>query len=164
MSSFRRTLPGQPGPSVARRLMALAYEGLVVSAIALVAGLVFYGVADGRLSGAMRHLFQLYLFLVLGAYFVACWTRGGRTLPMQTWKIRVVRDDGVAIGIGRAILRYALAWLSLVPLGAGFLWAFFDREGQFLHDRLAGTRMIVDAETGGWRSKARKRKRDSPGL
>ena len=157
-------MPGEHGPSVARRLMALAYEILVVSAIALVAGLAFYGVADGRLSGAMRHLFQLYLFLVLGAYFVACWTRGGRTLPMQTWKIRVVRDDGVAIGIGRAMLRYALAWLSLVPLGAGFLWAFFDREGQFLHDRLAGTRMIFDAETGGWRSKARKGKRDSPSL
>lgn len=157
-------MPSQHGPSVARRLMSLAYEILVVSAIALVAGLAFYGVADGRLSGTMRHLFQLYLFLVLGAYFVACWTRGGRTLPMQTWKIRVVRDDGVAIEIGRAMLRYALAWVSLVPLGAGFLWAFFDREGQFLHDRLAGTRMIVDAETGGWSSKARTRKRDSPGL
>lgn len=144
--------------------MSLAYEGLVVSAIALVAGLAFYGVAEGRLSGATRPFFQLYLFLVLGVYFVACWTRGGRTLPMQTWKIRVVRDDGAAIGIGRAMLRYALAWVSVVPLGAGFLWAFFDREGQFLHDRLAGTRMIVDAETGIWSSKARKRKRDSPGL
>jgi uncharacterized RDD family membrane protein YckC len=144
--------------------MSLAYEVLVASAIALVAGLAFYGVADGRLSGVMRHLFQLYLFLVLGAYFVACWTRGGRTLPMQTWKIRVVRDDGAAIGIGRAMLRYALAWLSLVPLGAGFLWALFDREGQFLHDRLAGTRMIVDAEIGGPSSKARKTKPGSPGL
>jgi len=124
--------------------MSLAYELLVVSAIALVAGIAFYGVADGSLTGGMRHLFQLYLFLVLGAYFVACWSGGGRTLPMQTWKIRVVRDDGASIGIGRAALRYVLAWLSLLPLGAGFLWAFFDREGQFLHDRLAGTRMIVD--------------------
>jgi len=162
LSSFRRTLPGPQGPGVAPRLLSLAYEILVVSAIALVAGLVFYGVANGSLSGSVRHLFQVYLFLVLGAYFVACWSRGGRTLPMQTWKIRVVRDDGVSIGIGRAMLRYVLAWLSLMPLGAGFLWAFFDREGQFLHDRLAGTRMIVDGEAGDRRSNAEKIKRDSP--
>jgi uncharacterized RDD family membrane protein YckC len=161
MRSFTRAFPG---PGVARRLMALAYEILVVSAIALVAGLAFYGVADGHLSGGVRHLFQLYLFLVLGAYFVACWSRGGRTLPMQAWKIRVVCDDGVSIGVGRAMLRYVLAWLSLLPLGAGFLWAFFDREGQFLHDRLAGTRMIVDWGSGGRRSKVKTRKRDSPGL
>ena len=128
--------------------MSLTYEILVVSAIAFVAGLVFYGVADGRLSGGARHLFQLYLFLVLGAYFVACWSRGGQTLPMQTWKIRVVRDNGESIGMGRAMLRYVLAWLSLLPFGAGFLWAFFDRERQFLHDRLAGTRMIVEARQG----------------
>ena len=154
-------MPGPQGPGVARRLMSLAYEVLVVSAIALVAGLAFYGVADGSLTGGMRHLFQLYLFLVLGAYFVACWSHGGRTLPMQTWKVRVVRDDGVSIGIGRAMLRYVFAWLSLMPLGAGFLWAFFDREGQFLHDRLAGTRMIVDGEAGDRGSNAEKIKRDS---
>ena len=148
MVSFKRVSPGLYGPGVARRLMSLTYEVLVVSAIALVAGLAFYGVANGRLAGGARHLFQLYLFLVLGAYFVACWSRGGQTLPMQTWKIRVVRDDGESIGMGRAMLRYLLAWLSLLPFGAGFFWAFFDREQQFLHDRLAGTRMVVEARRG----------------
>jgi uncharacterized RDD family membrane protein YckC len=143
--------------------VSLVYEILVVSAIALVAGLGFYGVADGRFSGGVRRLFQLYLFLVLGAYFVACWSRGGQTLPMQTWRIRVVRDNGGSIGMGRAILRYILAWLSLLPFGAGFLWAFFDRDRQFLHDRLAGTRMIVDVEDGDRRSKVEESKRDSPG-
>ena len=163
MSSSRQGLQGPQGPGVARRVVSLAYEILVVSAIALVAGLVFYSVVDGRFSGGVRHLFQLYLFLVLGAYFVACWSRGGQTLPMQTWKIRVVRESGASIGMGRAILRYILAWLSLLPFGAGFLWAFFDRDRQFLHDRLAGTRMIVDVEGGDRRPKAEKGKRDSPG-
>jgi uncharacterized RDD family membrane protein YckC len=135
-------------PKVARRLMSMAYETLVVLALALLASLLFLGVAGKPVSGNMRHVFQSYLFLVLGVYFVVCWSRGGRTLPMQTWKIRVVRVDGASIRIGRAMLRYVLAWLSLLPLGAGFLWAFFDREGQFLHDRLAGTRMLVEAPRG----------------
>jgi hypothetical protein len=29
-----------------------------------------------------------------------------------------------------------------VPTGISLAWALADREGQFLHDRLAGTRLI----------------------
>ena len=146
---------------MARRLMSMVYEAVVVFAVVLLAGLAFYGVVNGPVSGGMRHLFQLYLFLVLGVYFVACWSRGGRTLPMQTWKMRVVRGDGMSIGIGQAMLRYVLAWFSLLSIGAGFLWAFFDRERQFLHDRLAGTRIVVDAGIGDRKLAAAKKKHDS---
>ena len=141
----------------------MVYEALVVLAVALLAGLAFYRAVNGPVSGSMRHLFQLYLFLVLGAYFVACWSRGGRTLPMQTWKMRVVRSDGMSIGIVQAMLRYVLAWFSLLSIGAGFLWAFFDRERQFLHDRLAGTRIVVDAGIGDQKLGATKKKQDSSG-
>jgi len=141
--------------------MSMAYEALVVIAVVLLAGLAFYGAANGPVSGSMRHLFQLYLFLVLGVYFVACWSRGGRTLPMQTWKMRVVRSDGMSVGIVQAMLRYVLAWLSLLSLGVGFLWAFFDRERQFLHDRLAGTRIVVDAGIGDQKVGATQKKQDS---
>jgi uncharacterized RDD family membrane protein YckC len=123
----------------------MLYEALVVLVIALFAGLGFYGAAGGLQSAATRTLFQLYLFLVLGAYFVLCWTRGGRTLPMQTWRLRLVRTDGTAVGVGRAWLRYALAWPSLSLFGAGILWALVDRDRQFLHDRLAGTRIVSAA-------------------
>jgi uncharacterized RDD family membrane protein YckC len=134
---------GPAVPGVARRLLSLLYEALLAFATAFFAGMAFYGAAQGRLSGEMRLLFQTYLFLVLGIYFIACWTRGGRTLAMQTWRMRLVQRDGAPVGVGRAALRYALAWVSLVSLGAGFLWACFDRDRQFLHDRLAGTRIVI---------------------
>jgi len=134
-----------------RRMLSMVYESLVVVALAFLSGLAFYGAANGRLAGEVRHVFQLYLFLVLGIYFVVCWARGGRTLSMQTWKIRVVRNDGLPLGAGRALLRYVLAWPSLAFLGCGLLWALFDRDRQFLHDRLAGTRIVVS--DGGRRPK-----------
>ena len=121
----------------------MLYEALLAFAIVFLAGIAFYGAAEGRLAGEMRLLFQLYLFLVLGIYFIACWSRGGRTLAMQTWKMRVVRRDGGSIGAARAALRYALAWVSLAAFGAGFLWACVDSDRQFLHDRLAGTRIVM---------------------
>jgi len=124
----------------------MAYEGLLAFAVAFVAGVVFHGAAVERLAGEARLVFQLYIFLVLGIYFVACWTRGGRTLAMQTWKMRIVGPGGASIGVGRATLRYMLAWVSLASLGAGFLWACIDRDGQFLHDRVAGTRIVMSGD------------------
>jgi len=129
----------------------MLYESLMVFAVLFFAGIVFYGAASEPLSGLTRHLFQIYLFLVLGIYFVTCWCKHGQTLPMQTWKIRLIRGDGRPIGISQALARYVLAWPSLLIFGAGVLWAHFDRDRQFLHDRLAGTRIVLNGveEVGG---------------
>lgn len=148
MDPGARSPEGPSTPGIGRRLMSLLYESLLAFTIAFFSGLAFYGAATGRLFGEMRLLFQVYLFLVLGIYFVACWSRGGSTLAMQTWKMRIVRLDGGAIGVGRAALRYTLAWLSLAPLGAGFFWACVDRDRQFLHDRLARTRIVMSDDAG----------------
>src|SRR6267378_8000119 len=101
--------PGATVPSIGRRVLAMLYESLVVFAIAFFAGLAVHGMAIGKISGNTRLVFQLYLFLVLGAYFIGCWSHGGRTLPMQTWKMRMVRPpDNLPVGVGRAALRYVL--------------------------------------------------------
>ena len=55
---------------------------------------------------------------------------------MKAWRIRLT-----GVTPKRAILRFVLAAL-LVPTGVSILWACFDRERQFLHDRLAGTRLV----------------------
>jgi uncharacterized RDD family membrane protein YckC len=148
MDSGALAPPGPTVPGIGRRVLSMLYESLIVFAVAFFAGLAFYGATHGRLSGNTRLVFQLYLFLVLGAYFIACWSRGGRTLPMQTWRLRVVRPDNLPIGVGRAALRYVLAWPSLLLFGVGVFWAFFDRDRQFLHDRLAGTRVVATGDAG----------------
>ena len=148
MDSGALAPPGPTVPGIGRRVLSMLYESLIVFAVAFFAGLAFYGATHGRLSGNTRLVFQLYLFLILGAYFIACWSCGGRTLPMQTWKMRVVRPDNLPIGVGRAALRYVLAWPSLLLFGVGVFWAFFDRDRQFLHDRLAGTRVVATGDAG----------------
>lgn len=83
-----------------------------------------------------------HIFAVLGAYFVWYWRHGGQTLAMQTWKIRLTASNGTPPSLARLTLRYVLAWPSIIYLCAGLLWALFDRDRQFLHDRLAGTRLV----------------------
>lgn len=88
----------------------------------------------------------IHVFLVMGIYFVWYWRHGGQTLAMQTWKLKLVSTEGGEAGLGRLCLRYCLSWPSLLFYGAGLLWALLDRDGQFLHDRLAGTRIVSVAQ------------------
>ena len=140
MTTQQAPLPAAAG--IARRLASLLYESLLAFAVVFFAGLLFYGAASGRLSGLIRSLFQIYLIVILGLYFVWCWHRGGQTLPMKTWKLRLASADGGPVSVLRAALRYLLACLSFALAGTGLVWAVFDRDRQFLHDRLAGTRIV----------------------
>jgi uncharacterized RDD family membrane protein YckC len=98
--------------------------------------------SDLELIGPARLLFQAYLLLVAGAYFIWFWRRGGQTLAMKTWRLRLVDTRGGALTPRLALARFVLAALGTLCLGAGFLWALVDRDRQFLHDRLAGTRIV----------------------
>jgi len=162
--------PMAPGalvtPGLARRLACFMYEGVLLFGVVMAAGLV-YGVATQQrhaLVGAFG--LRVFLFLVLGAYFVWFWSRGGQTLAMQTWHIRLVTRDGQAVSRLRALCRYLLSWLWFVPalvaleltglqgalpafatLVAGVLaYAALARlhpDRQYWHDAACGTRLVA---------------------
>ena len=129
-------------PSLLRRLAAALYDALLIVALMFIATYPFLAFFGDATQGWRRHLLQAWIVFVVGSYFVWFWTRGGQTLPMKTWHIRLVRHDGAAVGTARAIHRFALAMLGAAALGLGFAWALFDRDRQFLHDRLSGTALI----------------------
>jgi uncharacterized RDD family membrane protein YckC len=135
-------------PGLGRRLASALYDVLMVAALLLVATFPFLAAMGDSTSGWRRHVLQLWVVAVAGGYFTWFWTHGGQTLPMKTWKLRLVRWDGAPVSVGRALHRYLLAVLGLLALGLGFLWALVDRDRQFLHDRLAGT-ALVDAGVKG---------------
>ena len=136
--------PGLRAPGLGRRLASALYELLMLAALGLVATFPFLAVFGDSIHGWRRHVLQLWVVAVCGTYFVWFWSRGGQTLPMKTWRIRVVRLDGAALDRALALNRYLLALLGLLAAGLGFAWALVDRDRQFLHDRLAGT-ALVDA-------------------
>ena len=117
----------------------MLYESLLLFAVAFFAGWLFFFASGGRdaTSGGLRHALQAFIVIVFAAYFLRCWLRGGQTLAMKAWRIRLV-----GVTPEKAILRFFLA-LLLVPTGVALLWALFDKEKQFLHDRLAGTRLVM---------------------
>ena len=159
-------------PGLSRRFASLLYEGILLFGVMFITAYLFSALLQFKSSSGspLTVLFQFYMFAMIGLYFTWCWTHGGQTLPMKTWKLRVVTAAG-RLSAGRAWLRYTLAWIGpvagavvyklmveLAGFGTGtysaaalfaampfvllnWLWALIDRDGQFLHDRLAGTRV-----------------------
>ena len=154
-------------PGFWRRTICLIYDFLLILAILFIASFIFHFIFSDTQAAYFKPLFQFYLFMIMGYYFTWFWTHGGQTLAMQTWKMRIVSADGRGLTKKQAIARYLfsltgifflvivnyifpinfisyqqLALVSVLIFGSGFIWALFDPDHQYLHDRLAGTRII----------------------
>ncbi len=135
-------------PGIIRRLACMAYDAMLllgILAVALLLPHVFIGHWLHRV--AAPSLLWAHLFLVLLVYFCWFWTHSGQTLAMKTWRIRVIERDGRPLQPLRALVRFLLCWPSIGLFGIGLLWALVDRDRQFLHDRLAGTRVVSTGDS-----------------
>lgn len=139
-------IPLAPLPaSLLRRLAAVLYETLLALAVLAVTFLMPHVILGVTLRWqAPPAVLLLHCQLVLLLYFCWFWLHGGQTLAMRTWKMRLESVDGRSLRPMQAVLRYLAAWLSL-GTGIGIVWALLDRDRQFLHDRIAGTRLVMAA-------------------
>lgn len=130
-------------PGIRRRLASMLYESLLLLGV-LAALFMLPHLALGLGAGIVLPgpILLLHVFIVLGAYFLWYWHRSGQTLAMQTWKLQLQSVTGQPCSWRQLALRYVLAWPSIAIYGIGLVWALFDRDRQFLHDRLAGTRIV----------------------
>ena len=142
------------------------YEGVLMFGVMWIAGYLFGTLSQTRNALDNRLGLQVFLFVVFGIYFVWFWHKG-QTLAMKTWHLRLVDVHGKAISQWRAAARYALSWLWFVPPLAAIapfkltggetvvivmgwvvfyaLLSRFHQQRQFMHDALAGTRLISHA-------------------
>jgi uncharacterized RDD family membrane protein YckC len=128
-----------------RRLACLLYEGLVVFAVLLIGFFLPQTVLSGFGLGLTGKGLWIHVIVLLLVYFTWFWLHGGQTLPMKTWKVQLINNDGGRIRPAQALLRYLAAWPSILLFGVGIFWALFDQDKQYLHDRIAGTRIVVAA-------------------
>lgn len=130
-------------PGIGRRLLSLVYELLLLTAVILLAAGVATALAHGTGFAHPRALTQLTVISACLGYFSWQWHGRGQTLPMKTWKIRIETAGGQRVPVARALLRAILSVPGYGLFGATVLWALVDRENQFLHDRIAGTRLVT---------------------
>ena len=142
------------------------YEGLLMFGVVFISGYLFGTLSQTRNAMDNRLPLQIFLFIVFGIYFVWFWHKG-QTLAMKTWHLRLVDTQGQVVSQNRALLRYVLSWVWLVPplaasmlvklstgevavVVVGWVWVYallsrFHPRRQFMHDALAGTQLITHA-------------------
>lgn len=163
-------LSALPSPGFWRRVSCYLYEQLVLLGV-IAFTFLLPNLGLGILFGVSlpSWLTFLYLYTVLGAYFVWYWTKSGQTLAMQTWRVRLIGKDGFNLSRRQAIWRYVYGSLWVIPCVilqwlfhlekwqiiemlftvALFLWPltiYLDHNAshlrQSLPDRFAGTRLV----------------------
>jgi uncharacterized RDD family membrane protein YckC len=152
-------------PPLRRRLASFVYEGVLLFGVLMITAYLYSSLTQQRhaLQGAAG--LQAFVFVVLGIYFGWFWSRGGQTLPMKTWRMRLVAADGGPVSQPRAVARYLLAWLWFLPALAWLRWAgmgsgagvalalvagvaayagltWLRADRQYLHDAICGTRLV----------------------
>ena len=127
---------------LAKRFLAIVYESLLGFSVLFAASLPYMLILGAPSTPPQALAYRFVLFLVLGCYFIFQWSARGQTLAMKTWRIRIETKYGETPSIPRATARYLSAWISALCLGLGFAWALVDRNKQFLHDRICGTRIV----------------------
>ncbi len=127
------------------RLIAAVYDLLPLLALwfvaAVIALLVTGGALDMRRLGD-KLLMQGCVLALTALYFIASWLRGGQTVGMRAWQLRVVAADGTPVSPSRALLRFLAALIALAAGGLGFLWCLIDGERRGWHDIVAGTLLV----------------------
>lgn len=153
--------PATP-PGLARRFAALVYEGVLLFGVLFFACFVYVVLTRQKdaLFGLAGYVFA---FGVPALYFVTFWTRGGQTLALKTWHLRVVDVTGQPLGMAKAFARYVLGWLWVLPglslwtlgvrgwglAGSVLAWMLIygllsrlHPQRQLLHDAICGSRVI----------------------
>lgn len=133
--------------SVGMRITALVYDVFPLMGLWFFAGAIGLTLAGDQNKFARNAAIQALVLLFTAGYFVISWTRGGQTIGMRAWRLRVTNEDGSRVKWPRALLRFVLACFSLAFLGAGFWWQFFDREKRSAHDAIARTRMMREPKS-----------------
>jgi uncharacterized RDD family membrane protein YckC len=139
--------------SLPRRLGAIVYDALLLTALLMVATALFLPFTHGEAITAHDHpvlvwAYRATLVALTAGFYGTFWTRRGQTLGMAAWRLRIERQDGRLPGWRDAVVRLAAAVLSWLPAGLGYWWMLVDRERLTWHDRLSGTRIVLLSEGG----------------
>lgn len=136
-------------PGLLRRLGAIVYDSMLVTAVVFVAFALIYlplawgfGIEDINDMGPYKYLFFVYMILVAAGFHIWFWTHGGQTLGMRTWSMKLFSEDGGRVSTRQALTRYLVAVSSMLAFGLGFLWSLFDKDKRSWHDMASGTRLV----------------------
>lgn len=142
MKTQAPTACGKAPCGLPRRLLIMVYDGLVVTALLLLATALALVAGFDQVTAGKDPVFTLYLLAVWFLYLAWFWRRGGMTVGMRSWHVIIEREDGQRPGWGQCLLRFLVSFVSAACFGLGFAWSLFDGQKRTWHDLASNTRLV----------------------
>ena len=139
--TYQTEISGSPC-NLIRRLLIISYDGAIVVAILILATMLAMLLGLGDRTALKDPFFTTYLLFVWYFYLALCWKRGGMTIGMKVWRVRIEDTQGRCPGWGKSALRFVISFASAATLGLGFIWSLFEPSKRTWHDIISRTRLV----------------------
>ncbi len=131
----------KPRISPFKSLYALLYDLFPLFGIYIITTVTVILVRKGQDIKPGALWFQLLLLAETMLYFIHSWKKGGQTLGMRAWKIRLPQPG--QLSWPQALARFGVGALSTALLGLGLWWQYIDKQGRsWMH--MAGGQALTD--------------------
>lgn len=124
------------------RLAALLYDALLLTALWFVVGGIAVAVNGGEGLAENNPFMPTAMFLIWVWFNLHFWRRGGQTLGMRAWRLRLLTTNGNNLTLLQCLLRLVAAVPSLALFGLGYFWILIDKDKLAWHDKYSETRVI----------------------
>lgn len=118
------------------------YDTLIVMAILIIGTVFSLFLTQGKPIPPHTFYYQFFLTGLWASFFIGFWSRGGQTIGLRAWHLKVVTWDDQNLSFKQAAIRLLLATLLILLGGIGLVWSLFDKQGLTLYDRLSKTKLI----------------------
>ncbi len=136
---------GSPPAPIWRHALAMLYDSLLIIPLFMAMSALWvsiWGPVDSIYEQSVPSgVVWTGWAAILICFFGAFWRRGGQTLGMQAWRIKLTSDSGSRVTWKQVIIRLLGAVVSLAALGLGFFWKLVPPGNKYWHDSLSATHL-----------------------
>lgn len=132
-----------------RRLAAWLLDATLTAAVFTCALLVWSGISGHQSAWDSPATATLISGVACGAFILGLWLNArlqGTPGKLMMGCLVVDADTGRNISLGQSLRRGLAMLLSALPAGLGFLVIGWNHRRQGLHDRIAGTLVVIEDE------------------
>jgi len=120
----------------------IVYDFVIVISLLMLATLLAMLAGFGGRTAMKDPAYTFYLLSIWFFYLAWCWHKGGMTVGMRAWHVKIEDESGNRPDWGKATIRFLASLLSATAVGIGFAWALLDSRKRTWHDILSGTRLV----------------------
>lgn len=130
------------------RFAAFAIDFLILILISVIAGVAFgLYIQVASVNWNIEFISSVVGTLLNVGYYILMTYRYGATVGKMVFGLKVQSVQDEKLDIGTVIVREVVGkFISMISLGIGYLWIVFDGKKQGLHDKVAGTIVVIEKE------------------